>query len=108
MNIPDWIHTVLMSFESRTDPFMEVSVADALSAARKDHGDLDDEVWAAFLAEHSAFMYREMPDEDSLWQTYFAPMMEFTQADGTILRVPKVTDLNGATVAHWKERGGDY
>ncbi|RRA50506.1 DUF4209 domain-containing protein [Acidipila sp. EB88] len=104
VNIPDWIHTVLMSFESRTNPFMEVSVADALSAVRKDHGDLDDEVWAVFLAEHSAFMYREMPDEDSLWGTYFAPMMEFTQADGSILRVPNVMDLNGATVAHWKAR----
>jgi hypothetical protein len=85
---------------------MEVSVADEIRTARNSHGDLDDASWAASLAEHSAFMFLERAEEDSLWGTYFAPMAEWTTSDGGRTVQPDVAKLNEGTVQHWEERAG--
>jgi hypothetical protein len=59
MKIPEWLEPIIETFEGRTDPFMEVSVADAMRAARKKQGTLSKPDWRAFLAEHSAFLFME-------------------------------------------------
>jgi hypothetical protein len=104
MKIPDWLELVLDTFERRTDPFMDVSVADAMRAARAGQGDLSDSEWRTFLAEHSAFLFMERPDKDGAWGTYFAPMMEGTSLDGTRVVSPDIAALDIETVEHWKER----
>ena len=43
VKIPDWVWKVLSSFERRAEPFMEVEIADALNAAAKSQGNLNDE-----------------------------------------------------------------
>jgi hypothetical protein len=67
-------------------------------------GDVSDADWKVFLAEHSAFMFMERLEEDSVWGTYFAPMMEGTRTDGTQARMPDIEALDADTVAHWQER----
>jgi hypothetical protein len=64
MKIPEWLEPIAETFEGRTHPFMEVSVADAMRAARATHGTLSDSDWRAFLAEHSAFLFMERPEKD--------------------------------------------
>jgi len=104
MRIPDWVRQVLSDFEKRTAPHNEVQIADALDILRKGQGDLSDEDWKGYLAERSAFSFLERASEDSVWDTYFAPMATATRDDGTELRVPDIQDLDSADVAHWEKR----
>ena len=104
MQNPDWLQQILDSFDVRTEPFVEAALADALRAERVKHGDLDDASWSAFLAEYSAFMFLEKPDEDSLWGTYFGPMGEWNSTDGSRTVQPDVAQLTHVTVQHWTER----
>jgi hypothetical protein len=104
MNVPDWVGNVVSGFEARTDPHREAEISDALSAVRKDHGDLLDEDWKGFLAEHSAFLFIDRRRGDSVWGTYFAPMMSGKKHDDTDFFAPDIRDLNGETVHHWEQR----
>jgi hypothetical protein len=104
MKIPDWVQEVLLSFENRTEPFQEVEIGDALGRARKNQGDQTDEDWKEFVAEWSAFVFGERRDKDSVWGTYFAPMMTAKNADGTDYMSPDIKDLDLTVVAHWEDR----
>ena len=95
---------MLADYEARTTPFNEVQIADSLRPARKSQGDLSDEDWAAFLAEWSAFLFIESRRRDSVWGTYFAPMMTATRLDGSEMCSPDIKELNAETVVHWEER----
>ncbi len=104
VKIPEWVRKVLSSFESRTEPYMEVAIADALRAARNAQGDLNDENWRGFIAEWSAFLFLESRNKESVWGTYFAPMMSAKKKDGTDFFSPDVKELDASTAAHWEER----
>jgi hypothetical protein len=104
MTIADWVQNVLSGFEDRVEPHNEVQIADALDAARRGRGDLGDEEWKGYVTERSAFLFMERPDEDSLWNTYFAPMFTGTQTDGKEVRVPDVEEFDPDVIAHWKAR----
>jgi hypothetical protein len=104
VKIPDWVQRVLSSFENRAEPYMEVEIADALRAARNGQGDLNDEDWRGFIAECSAFLFLESRNKESVWGTYFAPMMSAKKADGTDFFSPDIRDLTAETVAHWEEQ----
>src|SRR5215472_2273708 len=104
MRIPNWIRDVLADYESRTTPFNEVQIADSLRTARQGQGDLNDEDWAAFLAEWSAFLFLASRQIESVWGTYFAPMATATRTDGTELRSPDIKELTVQTLRHWEER----
>lgn len=105
VKVPEWVSKVVSSFESGTEPYMEVAIADALGAARKVQGDLNDEDWRGFVAEWSAFLFLESRNKESVWGTYFAPMMSAKKNDGGDLFSPDIKDLDAGTVAHWEERG---
>src|SRR5271170_1560898 len=94
VKVPDWAKKVLSSFENRAEPYMEVAIADALRAARNSQGDLDDEDWKGFFAESSAFLFRESRNKESVWGTYFAPMMSAKNKDGTDFFSPEIKDLD--------------
>jgi hypothetical protein len=104
MKIPDWVENILSSFERRTDPYMEVEIADSLRAALKGQGKLNDEDLKGFIVEWSAFLFFESRNKESVWGTYFAPMMSAKKEDGTALFSPDIKDLDDGTVAHWEER----
>ena len=105
MNIPDWVQKVLSSFENRTEPYyQEVEIADALGAVRKGQGDLSDKDWNGFVAEWSAFLFMERRGKDSVWGTYFAPMMSAKKSDGTDLLSPDIKSLDTDALSHWEVR----
>lgn len=103
MTIPQWVQVVLDRFDSKTEPHNEVEIAQELANERALHGDLSEEDWKVFLAEHSAFFFMESREGASAWGTYFAPMAEWTQGKTTV-RNPDITQLNDETVAYWEQR----
>lgn len=105
MKIPEWVQTVVSSFEHRTEPpYIACEIADRLIGVRKSQGNLSDEDWKGFLAEWSAFFFLERRREDSVWGTHFAPWSSATKDDGTDFFSPDIKDLGADTVAHWEER----
>jgi hypothetical protein len=104
LKIPGWAETVLSSFEHPTAPYHEVEIADALNAARKGQGDLSDEDFKGFTAEWSAFLFSDRRDGDSVWHTYFAPMLSAKTNDGADFFSPDIKNLDSDAVAHWEER----
>ncbi len=104
MKIPDWLQATLAPFENAKQPFMEVAICDAIRSAVDTHGNVSDEEQPVVEAEWSAFGFLTSPDKDSVWGTYFAPMMTVTTKDGKELRSPDIANLTAASVAHWEER----
>lgn len=104
MKIPDWLQTVLASFDNSKEPFMEVAIFDAIRNAAHARENLSAEEQAAVQTEWAVFGFYGRPDGDSVWGTYFAPMLTATRKDGTELRSPDIADLNAESVAHWEER----
>jgi Domain of unknown function (DUF4209) len=102
--IPEWVQEVLSGFENRTEPHQEVEIAEALQAARKLQGDQSDEDWKGFIAEWSAFLFNGMQGRESVWGTYFSPMMSAKNSDGSDFHSPDIKDLDAESVAHWEAR----
>jgi Domain of unknown function (DUF4209) len=101
VTIPDWVQEVLSRFDNRTEPHQEVEIAESLQAARKVQGDQSDEDWKGFIAEWSAFLFGERRSKDSVWGTYFSPMMSGKKSDGTDFYSPDIKNLDAESVAHW-------
>ena len=67
MTIPAWVQEILDRFDSKTEPHNEVDIAQALSDERAQHGDLSEEDWKVFVAEHSAFFFMGSREGASVW-----------------------------------------
>jgi len=104
MNIADWVQIILAAFESRTEPYNEVEISDALRRSADDHKDMSTEDFKGYYAEWAAFLFYGRPDKDNVWGTYFAPMFTATRNDGKELRSPDIEDLDAETAAHWELR----
>jgi len=96
---------VLSTFENTTEPHEEVEIADSLRGARKVQGDQNDEDWKGFITEWSAFLFGDRR-KDSVWGTYFSPMMSAKKPDGSVFLSPDIKDLDAESVAHWEARAG--
>jgi|ERR1019366_4375258 hypothetical protein len=102
MTTPEWIREVLAAFDSKAEPHGETEIAQALEAARAKQGDLSEEGWRVYLAEHSAFLLRGVPEtQESYWGTYFGPMVVIPDAG---IVNPDITKLDAETVIHWEQR----
>jgi lysyl-tRNA synthetase class 1 len=104
MKIPEWVQQVLTTFDQKTDAHSELQIVDALDRAKKPQGDLSDEDFKGYIAERSAFLFRQHPEHDSPWNTFFGPIATLTKDDGTEVRIPDVSELSADTVAHWEHR----
>jgi lysyl-tRNA synthetase class 1 len=104
LKIPDWAQDVLASYDNQAEPRQEVEVADSLAAARKLQGDQSDDDWHGFIAEWSAFMFDGITGKESVWGTYFSPMMSAKKSDGSDFLSPDIKNLDAASVAHWEAR----
>ena len=104
MNIPDWVQAILGGFEDSSEPHDEVQIADALRHAANNYQEMPPEDFKGYHAEWAAFLFIEKPKLDSVWGTYFAPMMTASQNDGTEFRSPDAMDLDCEVVAHWEVR----
>lgn len=104
MNLPNWVQEILDRYDASIEPLRETEISQALNVARRAQGDLGEDDWNAFLAESWGFFFHERPNEDSVWGTYFAPMVDAIGSDGTLQRSPDIAMLNAETVAHWEQR----
>lgn len=104
MNIPGWVRQELARFEEATEPHMETELSDALRALANAHPDMSEQDLKGYHAEWSAFLFYARPDEDSVWGTYFAPMMTRKRKDGTEFHAPDLKDIDGEVVAYWEGR----
>lgn len=104
MNSPQFVQDVLAEFDGRTQPFREARVYDALSDARKGHGELSEEEFDGFKAEAVAFFLYGRREGDSVWGTYFAPTMSWTRSDGVVVYSPDIRELSPDVVAYWQAR----
>jgi hypothetical protein len=102
--IPVWAQDVLSKFENQVEPYQEVEVAEALGEARKPQGDLNAEDWKGFLTEWSGFMLHETHGRESVWNTYFSPMMSGKTDDGGDFHSPDIKKLDTDSVSHWEIR----
>jgi hypothetical protein len=103
MVVPQWVRQVIDRYDAKTEPHNEVTVADALRSERNQQGNLSDQDWKGFLAEHSVFLFRDTKGDGSTWGTYFAPMWEYLQGDKTVLS-PDIAELDAETITHWEKR----
>ncbi|MEO6807298.1 MAG: DUF4209 domain-containing protein [Edaphobacter sp.] len=103
MTTPQWVQAILGRFDSKTESHNGVDIAQALSNERAKHGDLSAEEWKPFLSEHSVFFFMESREGTSVWGTYFAPMVEWTQGETTV-RNPDIAQLDAETITYWAER----
>ena len=103
LRIPDWVQAVLSSYENKVDPHNEVQLSDALRQAACSHEDMPPEDFKGYHWSGLPFCSGRA-GSDSLWGTFFAPMMTATRDDGTQLRSPDIEDLDGEVVTRWEER----
>ena len=103
MNLPSWVQEIIDQFNAKTEPHSELEIAESLSNERRKHGDLCEEDWKGYIAEYSVFFFDEGGDGESVWGTYFRPMVEYTQGQNTV-RNPDIAQLNVDTLVHWQQR----
>ncbi len=106
MNVPSWVQVILDGFNEKTDAHSELEIAESLSNERAKHGDLSEEDWKAYISEYSVFFFGEGGDGESVWGTYFRPMVEFTQGQ-SVVRNPDITQLDTDTITHWQHRASE-
>lgn len=105
MTIPDWAEEVLTIFENQVEPHQEVEIAESLSAAaRRATRDQTDKDWKGFIAEWSAFLFDGKRHKESIWGTYFSPMMSVKQPGEPEFYSPDIKNLDAESVAHWETR----
>ena len=104
LRIPGWVQAVLSDYENRVEPHNEVQLSDALRQAARAHDDMPPEDLKGYHSEWAAFLFMERPRRDSLWGTFFAPIMTATRDDGEKLLTPDIADLDAEVVTRWEER----
>ena len=87
MIVPSWVQEVLDQLRLQDRAHSELDVAAALSSERAKHGDLSEQDWMPYIAEHSVFYFGEGREGESVWGTYFRPLVEMTQGQ-SIIRNP--------------------
>jgi len=99
----DTIKKTLSEFENATEPFYEHSVSDAIRKLR----DKDDksEPPMEWLAEYMAFdFYEDNSEQESVWGTYFGPMMSGKNKDGTGFEFPSLSRVTPEMLNYWSNR----
>jgi hypothetical protein len=104
MRMPEWVDTLLSRYESQVQSHNEVQISDALGVAARSHEDMSPEEFKGYFSEWAAFLFFDRPQMDSVWGTFFAPMMTATRDDGAKLLSPDIADLDGEVVNHWETR----
>jgi len=102
------VQNVLRKFDSATDTFLEVAVADALRPLPTEippSSQVDRDIWWAESAAMS--FYRRADGEASVWGTTYDPMMSATRDDGTPFYSPDIAEANTETIEYWKRRSGE-
>lgn len=99
------VQSVLGKFDSATETFLEVAIADALRPLPAEipaSSQVDRDFW---WAESAAMrFYRRADGEASVWGTTYGPMMSTTGDDGRPFYSPDIAEANTETIEYWKRR----
>jgi hypothetical protein len=106
MILPIWVREIVDGYDANVQPHSELEIAEVLSKRRAEFGNLSEEDWKGFIAEYTVFFFGEGADGESVWGTYFRPMVEFTQGE-TVVRNPDIGQLDQDTLAHWAQRAAE-
>lgn len=101
----DAVSEVLEKYDSASETFLEVAVADSLrtvSAEIQPSNQDERDVWWAESAAMS--FYRRADGEASVWGTTFGPMTSATKEDGTPFYAPDIKEADAGTIEYWKLR----
>ena len=96
------VSDVLGKFESATETFLEVAVADSLRAASAQapsSSQSERDIWWAESAAMS--FYRRADGEASVWGTTYGPMTSATKEDGSPFYAPDIKEADSVTIAYW-------
>ena len=106
MTIPEWISAVLAAFDLKTDPHSVTEIAENLQKEQSQRGDLGEEEWKAYRAEHSVFFLIEAhKSKEGFWGTHFGPMAIFSGGEGKPnIVIPDISALGAETIEHWERR----
>lgn len=104
VTIPEWAQAILAGYEVQETPFQECEIASALNNAARSRRELDAEDRKGWLSEWSAFAFGANRLTDSVWGTFFLPMMTRYRADGTPLHSPDIRDLDLEIITRWEDR----
>lgn len=100
MTIPDWVQEILDRWESKAEPYFELQIAEDLRKAQDAHAEMSDEDSKGYYAEWAAFLFSDIQNRKSMWNTHFGPMMTFGDNASPDLRV-----LDEEVIVHWEQRG---
>jgi len=97
------VREILQKFDSSLEPFLEVSVTDALRGARPE--DVSSQERAHWWAESAAMSFHRRPDrERSVWGTACGPIMSATRQDGSPFYSPDIREADAETIEYWGKR----
>jgi hypothetical protein len=100
------VSDVLGKFESATETFLEVAVADSLRAAcaqTPPSSQSERDIW--WMESAAMSFYRRADGAGSVWGTTFGPMTSGTKEDGTSFYAPDIKEADLGTIEYWKRRG---
>jgi hypothetical protein len=99
------VRNVLEKYESATETFLEVAVAESLRSVTtgiQPSGQSDRDLrWAESAAMS---FYRRADGEPSVWGTTYGPMIRATKEDGAPFYAPDIAEANSETIEYWKGR----
>lgn len=107
-SLEEALELFLADFESRREPFYEVSIVDGIRRLLTSHGETDSEPPIRALAESMAFGFRGQHDDDErCWGTYFGPLAVFQNADGRVIETPSIRSVTPEMLDYWAQRADD-
>ena len=99
------VQSVLDTFESMPETFLEVAVVDSLRLATANVEPSNQSERDIRWAESAAMsFYRRADGEPSVWGTTYGPMTSATREDGTPFYAPDIKEADAATIEYWKKR----
>ena len=99
------VQSVLDTFGSIPDTFLEVAVVDSLRVATANVEPSNQSERDIRWAESAAMsFYRRADGEASVWGTTYGPMTSASREDGTPFYAPDIKEADAATIEYWKKR----
>lgn len=99
MDVPDWVKQVVDVWDKVPKTHFESEISSALKKVADTKGKLSDEDFKGYYAEWSAFLFYDLKNRESIWNTHFGPAMIL---EGEIS--PDIRLLDSEIFAYWEAR----
>jgi lysyl-tRNA synthetase class 1 len=107
-HLPSTVRAVFDRYETSREPFHEHELAATIQNAASPADALTAEERRAVWLEISAFYFMATNRSgDSIWGTYFAPMMSGTTKEGVEVHTPDITREDASAIAYWASRSDE-